>query len=72
MPYEKFDSTWVSVTIERSLDIWHFEREVYTLLELISDVGGFSNALFVVLALTIALWNYNMFDNFMVSRLFKI
>ena len=72
LPYERFDNTWVSVTIERSLDIWHFEREVYTLLELISDVGGFSNALFVVLALTIALWNYNMFDNFMVSRLFKI
>ena len=72
MPYEKIDSTWISVTIERNLNIWHYERSVYTMLELISDVGGFSSALIVVLALTSKLWNFNNFDNFMVSRLFKI
>ena len=72
MPYEKFDSTWISVTIERSLNILQYERSVYTLLELISDVGGFTSALLVMLALTAQIWNFNNLDNFMVSRLFKI
>ena len=72
MPYEKFDSTWISVTIERNFDIWQYERSVYTLLELISDVGGFTSALLVMLALTAQTWNFNNLDNFMVSRLFKI
>ena len=72
MPYEKFDNTWVSVTIERNLNMMHYERSVYTMLELISDVGGFNGALILLLALISQFWNFNNFDNFMVSRLFKI
>ena len=72
MPYEKEDNTWLSVTIERNLDIMHYERSVYTMLELISDVGGFNGALILLLALLSQIWNFNNFDNFMVTRLFKI
>ena len=72
LPYEREDNTWFSVTIERNLDIMHFERSVYTMLELISDVGGFNGALILLLALLSQIWNFNNFDNFMVTRLFKI
>ena len=40
MPYEKFDNTWVSVTIEMDLNVMFYERTVYTVLDLLSDVGG--------------------------------
>ena len=72
MPYEKSDNTWVSVTIERDLDLWHYERSVYTMLDLLSDVGGFHGMLILILALVASAWSYNSLDNFMVSRLFKI
>ena len=72
MPYEKFDSTWIFVSIERNLDMMHYERSVYTMLELISDVGGFNGALILLLALVSQIWNFNNFDNFMVTRLFKM
>ena len=72
LPYEKEDNTWLSVTIERNLDIMHYERSVYTMLELISDVGGFNGALILLLALLSQIWNFNNFENFMVTRLFKI
>ena len=40
MPYEKFDNTWVSITIERALDVMFYERQVYTVFDMLSDVGG--------------------------------
>ena len=72
MPYEFSDSTWISVTIERSLDMMRFERSVYTMFEVVSDIGGFNSMLFLGFGLISALWNYNNFDNFMVFRLFWI
>ena len=72
MPYEKFDNTWISVTIERSLNMMHYERKVYTGLELLSDVGGFNGMLLLLFGIISNIWNFNNFDNFMVTRLFKI
>lgn len=72
MPYEKDDSTWISVTISRDLDLWSYERDVYTWLDLLSDIGGFNGLVLLVLAFISSVWNYNNSDNFMVSRLFKI
>ena len=72
MPYEKFDNTWISVTIERSLNMMHYERKVYTGLELLSDVGGFNGMLLLLFGVISNIWNFNNFDNFMVTRLFKI
>ena len=72
MPYEKFDNTWISVTIEMGLNLILYERQVYTLFDMLSDIGGLSGMLVAFTSLMLATWNYNSFDNFMVSRLFKI
>jgi len=72
MPYEKFDNTWISVTVERNLNMMHYERKVYTGLELLSDVGGFNGMLLLLFGVISNIWNFNNFDNFMVTRLFKI
>ena len=40
LPYEYFDDTWISVTIERDLDITAYERKVYTFIDMLSDIGG--------------------------------
>lgn len=72
LPYEKFDNTWVSVTIEMNLNLMHYERNVYTIFDMLSDVGGLSGLFVSCFAMFAGVWNYNSFDNFMVSRLFKI
>ena len=72
LPYEKFDNTWVSVTLEMNLDLIHYERQVYTVFDMLSDVGGLSGLFVSSFAMLVGLWNFNSFDNFMVSRLFKI
>ena len=70
--YESFDNTWISVTVEMDLGRLHYERNVYTIFDMLADVGGLNGILIIILSLLSAIWNYNSFDNFMVSRLFKI
>ena len=70
--YERKDSTWTSVTLEMDLSLQTYERTVYTLFDLLSDIGGLSGILFSFFLLMNNAWNFNRFDNMLVSRLFKI
>lgn len=72
LPYERLDNTWVSVTIERDLNMMHYERKVFTIFDMLSDIGGLTGIIATMFGIICAAWNYNAFDNFMVSRLFKI
>ena len=72
MPYEKFDNTWVSVTFEMDLSLITYERNVFTLFDMLSDIGGLSGILMTTFGVFTALWNYNAFDNMMASSLFKV
>lgn len=71
-PYEKKDSVWVSVTIERNLGISVLSRTIYTGFDFVSDVGGLSGFLLGFLAMIVGAWNYNSFDNRMISQLYRI
>ena len=72
LPYEFVDNVWLSITVEMDFDITTYEREVYTCLELLSDIGGLSGMLMTVFGFLIMTWNYQVLDNFLVSKLFKI
>ena len=72
LPFEMPDKFWVSVSFEMDLNIMQFERKLYTVFDMLSDVGGLLGILTSICALLNAIWNYQAFDNFMVSRLFKI
>ena len=72
LPYERPDNTWVSVTIEMDLNVTHYERKVYTVFDMLSDVGGLMGIFITAFTVLASLWNFNAFDNYMVSRLFKI
>ena len=70
-PYEKEDNVWISVTIERNLNLTEFERTIYTGFDFLSDVGGLSGILMSFLAIIVGIWNFNSFENVMASHLFK-
>ena len=71
LPFEMPDKFWVSVSFEMDLNIMQYERKLYTVFDMLSDVGGLLGILTSICALINAIWNYQAFDNFMVSRLFK-
>ena len=72
LPYEMPNKNWVSVTFELDLNMIHIERKLYTVFDMLSDVGGLLGILTTFAAFFNSIWNYQAFDNFMVSRLFKI
>ena len=48
------------------------QRQGYTTLDLISDIGGLQGILISVFAIIVGIWNHNMLENLLVSRLFKL
>ena len=40
LPYEMPDQNWVSVSFEMDLNMIHIERKLYTVFDMLSDVGG--------------------------------
>ena len=58
LPYEWRDSIWFSITVEMNFDVLTYEREVYTSLEMLSDIGGLQGMLTAVFGFMIMAWNF--------------
>ncbi len=70
--YEKDFHAQFDLTIEMHLDTIKYKRQGYHFLDFISDIGGLQSLLYSAFAFLAGVWNYNMFENYMVSRLYKI
>ncbi len=70
--YEKDYHAQFDLIIEMNSSTIEYKRQGYNFLDLISDIGGMQSLLFSVFAVLAGVWNYNMFDNYMVSRLYKL
>ena len=71
-PYEHDLYTQVDITVEMNLDQKVIARAGYTFLDLLSDIGGMQGVLMSGMAYLLTIWNYNYFDNYMVTRLYKM
>lgn len=61
----------MDIFIEMNLDQKVIARDGYTILDFFSDIGGMQSMLISSVVWLIAIWNYNMFDNHMVSKLYR-
>ena len=57
--------------IQMNLDLTVIHREGYTVLDILSDVGGLQGILVSAFSLLLGIWNHNYLDNFIASKLFK-
>ena len=62
----------MSIEIEMGKDEIVVMRNGYTLLDILSDIGGMYSILVTGFGVFLALFNFNHFDTYMTSRLFKI
>ena len=62
----------MDITFELDLDRKFIMRKCYNILDLLSEVGGMIGILLVFFSSVVSCFNYNNFDNYMVSRLFKV
>ena len=54
-----------------SLDQTLIERSGYTVLDLLSDVGGLQGILIYAISLLLSILNHNHLENYMASKLFR-
>jgi len=47
-PYEYPDNVHLSISYEFKLDLYRVERDVYNFLDLLGDIGGLRDALFII------------------------
>ena len=57
MPYEFNDGVWISVTIEMSLDLFKYDRQMYTIFDMLSDIGGLSGIMITFTSIFLKVWN---------------
>ena len=55
-----------------NLDVLWYERQVYTFFDMLSDVGGLMGIIATTFNFVISLWTFEYFQDYMISRLFKI
>ena len=69
---EKDHSVQMEISIEMNLDQITIARSVYTTLDVLSDIGGIQEILMSGMGMLLGIWNYQNFDNYMASRLYKV
>ena len=69
-PYEFKDRTHMQVTFEFDLTLYRIDRDVYSILDLIGDLGGLAEGLFIILAIILGLLTFNDFDHFLIEHLY--
>ena len=57
---------------ELNPDLIVVSRDLYTVLDWLSDIGGIHGMMISAVAIVIGYLNYNFFDNFLVQRLYRI
>ena len=70
-PYEYFDNVHIAITFEFELNYYRIDREAYNMLDWLGDLGGLKEALMIILGFIFGLFNYNSFENFLVSQLYR-
>ena len=70
-PQEKDLNVQMEITMEMNLDLAKVSRSGYTFIDVLSDIGGIQSILISTITILISIFNYNHFDDYMATRLFK-
>lgn len=69
-PYEFPDNVHLQVTFEFDLTLYKVDRDVYSILDWVGDIGGLNEGLFFFFGLLLAIFQYNAMEQFLVEHLY--
>ena len=70
VPFKKEEDLIQGVIIGMDLNLNVVDRSGYTLLDVLSDVGGLQGILISGFLLVLSILNHNLLDSYLVSKLF--
>ena len=62
----------MDINIEMKLDRTVLEYQDSNLLDVVSNIGGFLFIFISMVGILLSIWNYNNFDNYIASHLYKV
>ena len=65
-PYEFTDNVHLQITFELELTQYRVDRDVYSMLDWIGDVGGLNEGLTIILTLILGFLRFNELDHFLI------
>ena len=60
------------LSFEMNLDLLRINRDSYTVVDMLSDIGGIETILISGISVFLSIWNYKHFDFHLASQLYKI
>ena len=60
------------VSFEMNLDVVRIARDGYTVIDMLSDIGGMEAIIISGITIFLSFWNYKHFDSYMASNLYKL
>ena len=69
---ENYEPLLLGLSFESNLNLTVIERTGYTVLDVLSDIGGILSVLISGFAIPLSFWNHNNFDNALVALFFKL
>ena len=60
------------LSFEVNLNLLFVNRDGYTFIDVLSDVGGINAILVSGISIFLTLWNYKHFDSYMAKHLYKM
>ena len=69
-PMEVNDQWLMGISYEIDLDMTSYDRKIYSVLDLISDVGGLAGAMFAAMRIICLVLRSNELDLYLVSKLY--
>ena len=70
-PYEQEDSVHISVTFEFNLDKTYIDRQAYSILDWLGDIGGITEAFFFIGAAFLGVVEYGKLDQMLIQDLYR-
>ena len=72
LPYSRDNPTLSRIILELNPDMIEITRDVYTFLDLLSDIGGIQGMLIGLVAQFFVYWEFNQLENYMISKLYGV
>ena len=63
-------SLHLSVTFEFDLTLYRIDRDVYSILDFIGDLGGLAEGFYIILWVLLSIATYNNFEHFLIEFLY--
>lgn len=71
-PYEFKDRVHLQISFEFDLTLYRVDRDVYSILDWVGDVGGLNEGLFLFFQVILVFSQFYDFEHFLIERLFLL